>query len=189
MIRPIKNGLGIVVRRLREQGLRTTLFWAYGRGLPYMTGTPILKFSRVTPLVYVGPQFRKSGKSMLQRKGFRHLVDLRVEFDDAEHGLELESYCHLPTVDDAAISMEHLTQGIEFIHSAVERGEKVYIHCSAGVGRAPTLAAAYFISRGMTLADALSLVKRARPFINIMPPQMEQLRVFETESAAGAKAK
>ena len=189
MISRIEKGLRIVVRRLRQQGLRTTLIWTYGRGLPYVTGTPILKFSRVTPLVYVGPQFRKSGKSMLQRRGFRHLVNLRVEFDDAEHGLELESYCHLPTVDDAAISMEHLRQGIEFIHGAVAQGEKVYIHCSAGVGRAPTLAAAYFMSRGMSLADALSLVRQARPFINIMPTQMEQLRSCEAERAAGAKAK
>ena len=154
-----------------------------------MTGTPILKFSRITPLVYVGPQFRSSGKSMLQREGFRHLVNLRIEFDDAEHSLELENYCYLPTADDAAISREHITQGIEFIHSAVDRGEKVYIHCSAGVGRAPTLAAAYFISQGMALADALSLVKRTRPFINIMPPQMELLRTLETERAAGAKVK
>ena len=152
-----------------------------------MTGTPMLKFSRITPLVYVGPQFRKSGMNMLQQTGFRHLVNLRIEFDDAEHGLELENYCHLPTIDDAAISKEHLRQGIEFIHGAVEQGEKVYIHCSAGVGRAPTLAAAYFISRGMTLADALSLVKQARPFINITPPQMELLRTLEVERAAGAK--
>lgn len=189
MTRFVKNGVRILARRLRRQGLRTTLIWAYGRGVPYLTGTPILKYSRVTPLVYVGPQFRKSGRSMLQKKGFRHLVNMRIEFDDAEHGLELESYCHLPTVDDTAISMEHLSRGIEFIHGAVEQGEKVYIHCSAGVGRAPTLALAYFISEGMTLADALSLVKRARPFIYIMPPQMELLRSFETESTAGAKAK
>lgn len=153
-----------------------------------MTGTPILKFSRVTPLVYVGPQFRKSGKHMLQRKGFRYLVNLRVEFDDAEYGLELENYCHLPTEDNTSISVEHLRQGIEFIHGAVEQGEKVYIHCTAGVGRAPTLAAAYFISQGMTLTDALSLVRRVRPFINIMPPQMELLRSCEAERAAEAKA-
>ena len=189
MIKFVKNGVRILARRLRRQGLRTTLIWAYGRGVPYLTGTPILKYSRVTPLVYVGPQFRKSGRSMLQKKGFRNLVNMRIEFDDAEHGLELESYCHLPTVDDTAISMEHLSRGIESIRGAVDQGEKVYIHCSAGVGRAPTLALAYFISEGMTLADALSLVKRARPFIYIMPPQMELLRAFETKSTAGAEAK
>ena len=188
MIRQIKAGARIFVRRLREQGLRTTFIWAYGRGVPYMTGTPILKFSRVTPLVYVGPQFRESGKKMLHENGFRHLVNLRVEFDDAEHGLEMENYCHLPTEDNAAIRVDHLNKGIEFIHSAVEHGEKVYIHCSAGVGRAPTLAAAYFVSRGMTVDEALSLVRKARPFINIMPPQMELLRTFEAERTAGSRS-
>jgi protein-tyrosine phosphatase len=41
------------------------------------------------------------------------------------------------------------------------------------------MAAAYFIARGMTLDEALALIKRARPFIRIMPPQMERLREFE----------
>jgi protein-tyrosine phosphatase len=55
----------------------------------------------------------------------------------------------------------------------------VYIHCAGGVGRAPTLAAAYFITQGMTLDEALALIRRTRPFIHIMPAQMDQLRQFE----------
>ena len=56
---------------------------------------------------------------------------------------------------------------------------KVYIHCKAGVGRAPTLAAAYFIAAGMTTDAAVDLIKQARPFITITPPQMAALRVYE----------
>jgi len=104
---------------------------------------------------------------------------MRVEFDDAEHGLDLSNYCHLPTVDDTPPTMEDMDKGIAFITDAVDSGGKVYIHCSAGVGRAPTMAAAYLLSKGHTLDEAVSMIRRVRPFINIMAPQMELLQQIE----------
>jgi protein-tyrosine phosphatase len=106
-------------------------------------------------------------------------LNLRVEFDDATHGLALENYCHLPTIDDDAPTLEHLNQGVAFIKQVVGQGGKVYIHCAGGVGRAPTMAAAYFISQGLPLDEAIALIKKSRPFIKIMPVQMEQLWRFE----------
>ena len=41
------------------------------------------------------------------------------------------------------------------------------------------MAAAYFMSQGYTLEDALGLIRKARPFINPMPSQFEQLKLFE----------
>jgi protein-tyrosine phosphatase len=78
-------------------------------------------------------------------------------------------------VDDDAPSLEHLTSGVAFIRGVVAAGGKVYIHCGAGVGRAPTMAAAYLISEGHSLESALALVRSARPFITITPPQMARL--------------
>ncbi|MBI5960592.1 MAG: dual specificity protein phosphatase family protein, partial [Chloroflexi bacterium] len=109
-------------------------------------------------------------------------VNLRTEFDDAAHGLSLAQYCHLPTVDDGAPTFDHLEKGVDFIRQVVDSGGKVYIHCAGGVGRAPTMAAAYFISRGLSLDEALKLIRKTRPFINIMPPQMDQLKQFEEKS-------
>ncbi len=175
---PVK-GIRILAHRLRTQGLRTTLLWIYGRGIPKLTGVPLLQFSRITPEVYVGPQFGRRGKRKLEQSGLTAVVNLRIEFDDAEHGLALEHYCHLPTVDDEAPSMEHLHQGVTFMEEIVAQDGRVYIHCAGGVGRAPTMAAAYFIKQGMSLDEAIALIQKTRPFINIMPPQMEQLRAFE----------
>jgi protein-tyrosine phosphatase len=144
-----------------------------------VTGSPILSYSRVTPELYVGPQFKMSGKRRLERAGIHYCVNMRVEFDDAEHGLDLANYCHLPTVDDTPPSMEDMDKGVAFITDAVGNGGKVYIHCSAGVGRAPTMAVAYLLSKGHTLDEAVSMIKRVRPFINIMAPQMELLLKIE----------
>jgi len=174
----IRKGWRIFWRRLREQGMWVTLQWMWGRGLSYVTGVPMLRYSRVTPQLYVGPQFNQLGKRRLEKEGITAVVNLRTEFDDAAHGLAFPYYCYLPTVDDEAPSVEHFQKGVDFIHSVLEQGGKVYIHCKAGVGRAPTLAAAYLISRGHSLDDALALIARARPFIAITPPQMEALKRY-----------
>ncbi len=177
--RGINKAVRIVVRRVRTQGLWTTLVWAYGRGIPKLTGVPLLKFSQITPEVYIGPQYGQAGKQKLIEAGITAGINLRIEFDDAQHDLALAEYCHLPTVDDAAPTLEHLDQGVAFMQRVISEGGRVYIHCAGGVGRAPTMGAAYFISQGMSLDEALALIQRSRPFIQIMPPQMERLREFE----------
>lgn len=175
----ILKGVRIIWWRLRRQGLWVTLQWLWGRGLPFVTGVPIARFSAVTPQIWVGPQYRRWGKRSLERQGLTAGVNLRIEYDDAAHGLALANYCHLPTVDDTAIAPEHFDLGVDFIRTQVADGGKVYIHCKAGVGRAPTMAAAYFIAEGMSADAAIALIEQTRPFITIMPPQMEALRLYE----------
>jgi hypothetical protein len=175
----LKKGWTVFIRRVRTQGITTTLVWMYGRGVPYLTGTPLLQYSEVTPHLYVGPQFRERGKRLLQARGINACVNMRIERDDAAYGLALEHYLHLPTIDDAAPSLEHLEQGVDFIRDVLSSGGKVYIHCGAGVGRAPSMAAAYLMAEGHTLEEALTLIRKPRPFIAITPPQMEQLRKLE----------
>lgn len=179
LFRKILKGLRILAFRLRTQGLRTTATWLYARGIPKLTGVPLLRYSAITPEIFVGPQYGKRGKWRLERADIRASVNLRTEFDDAAHGLALDHYCHLPTVDDDPPSLDHLQRGVDFIEQMVEQGQKVYIHCAGGVGRAPTLAAAYFVRQGMTLNEALALIKQTRPFINIVPAQLELLREWE----------
>jgi hypothetical protein len=176
----IRKGARIVAHRLRTQGLRTTLLWMYARGLPKLTGIPIARYSRVTPHLYVGPQYGRHGKRRLEWLGITASINLREEFDDAAHGLAFASYCHLPTEDDAAPTLADLERGISFIREALGTGGKVYIHCAGGVGRAPTMAAAYLISEGLKRDEAIALIRRARPFIDITPPQLAQLAHFES---------
>jgi predicted protein tyrosine phosphatase len=175
----LKKGLNILLRRFRTQGGWTTLLWMYGRGLPAVTGVPLLEFSRVTPNLYVGPQFRANGKRFLVQQGIDACVNMRIERDDAAFGLDLPRYLHLPTIDDDAPSIEHLDQGVAFIRQVIAAGGKVYIHCGAGVGRAPSMAAAYLMAEGDSLNQAMEKITRVRPFIAITPPQLDQLVRYE----------
>jgi hypothetical protein len=180
----LKKGFAILIRRFRTQGVFTTLLWMYGRGLPAITGVPLLQYSRVTPQLYVGPQFNARGKKVLELDGVTGCVNMRKERDDAAYGLALTRYLHLPTIDDASIDPQHIEQGIDFIRQVINEGGKVYIHCGAGVGRAPTMAAAYLVAEGHSLDVALAMIRKVRPFITITPPQMEQLRRLEANHKA-----
>jgi dual specificity MAP kinase phosphatase len=179
LIRLFIKNIRILFFRLRTQGLWVTAQWAYARLIPLLTGNPPLRFSRVTPQLYVGPQYRRWGRNALLRKGIDSDVNMRIEFDDAAHGLDLTHYCYLPTVDDDPISTEYFEKGIAFIRERIAAGGKVYIHCTAGVGRAPSMAAAYLMAEGQTLDEALAIIREARPFIKPTPVQMEALKAFE----------
>lgn len=179
----IRKGFAILKRRLHTQGLHTTLQWAYGRLIPGITGVPLLQYCRVTPQLYVGSQFNHFGKRLLTRQGINSCVNMRLERDDAAYGLALTRYLYLPTLDDDAPTLEALDQGVEFIRGVIAEGEKVYIHCGAGVGRAPTMAAAYLVAEGRSLDEALAMIREVRPFITITEPQMAQLQRYADRSA------
>lgn len=189
LLRPVQKGWDILIYRLRTQGLRTTLVWLYGRGVPKITGVPMVKYSRITKQIYVGAQFRRLGQSRLRKWGVTGVVNMRLEYDDAAHDLTLDHYCHLPTIDDDAPTLAHLDKGVAFIQQVIAKGGKIYIHCAGGIGRAPTMAVAYFVRHGFSVDEAVRLIKQVRPFINIMPAQMEQLRRLEAAELEARRSK
>jgi hypothetical protein len=175
-----QKGVRILVYRFRTQGVRTTLIWLYARGVPKVTGVPMARYSQITRQIYVGAQYGRWGRRWLQRRGINGVINMRVEYDDAARGLTLEHYCHLPTMDDDAPTLEHLYEGVAFIRRVIADKGKIYIHCAGGIGRAPTMVVAYFVCHGFSVDDAIRLIKQGRPFVNIMPAQMKQLRRLET---------
>lgn len=169
----------ILKRRYQTQGLRTTLQWLYTVGMAKITGRISLRYSRVTPQLYIGPQYGRRGKSALEDAGITASVSMRAEFDDTAHGLALKDHSYLPTEDNTAPSMEHLDEGVAFIQRVIDDEGQVYVHCGSGVGRAPSLVAAYLINQGVTLDEAIKRIQRVRPFVRILPDQIERLREYE----------
>lgn len=144
----------------------------------------LLHISQITPEIFVGPLVEGVGKDQLKELGIRYSINMQAEFDDSTHGLALDNYLYLPTIDWEAPSLDHLYQGVEFIQNAVDDGGKVYIHCMGGLGRSPAMAAAYFISKGMTLEEALDLLVQGRPMVGLSDVQIEQLKTFATDYKA-----
>ena len=180
----LRKGAQILESRLITQGLRTTLIWAYARGVARVSGIPIEKYSRITPQIYVGAQHGPPGMEILAQWGIRGTINLRSEFDDANYGLIQGEYCYIPTKDDYAPSLEELARGVHFMDKILQDGGKVYIHCAGGVGRAPTMAAAYLIYHGMDLSQAIATIQATRPFIKLTPVQIERLTEWQRQSHA-----
>ena len=71
----------------------------------------------------------------------------------------------------------HLPQAVEELENAlVPLGAKVYVHCTAGINRGPTLAAAYLIKAdGLTAQEAYSYVIARRD----CSPYLDTLQEYE----------
>lgn len=139
------------------------------------------KLSEISPQLHVGGQHRKKGYQRLLKRGITAIVNMREEkYSDVSKGIAGERHLHLPTIDHTPPSIEDLMRGVAFITEEIEvHGGKVYIHCRAGCGRAPSMAAAYLISTGMTRKEALKFIKKVRPFIDLNNNQMRVLAEFE----------
>ncbi len=147
-----------------------------------VSGAPVVLLSRVTPQLYVGGQYRKRGWNRMQRMGITAVVNMREARHDASaNGIGPERYLHLPTNDNTPPSLESLRAGAAFIADEIARGGVVYVHCGVGVGRAPTVAAAYLVRTGMSPAEALAAIRKVRPFVHPTPGQRRQLEAFAAE--------
>ncbi len=152
------------------------------------TGAPVWKYSEITPQLYVGGQHRKQGYAEMREFGISAIVNMReAQFSDAQQGIGGERHLHLPTVDHTPPSVQDLMRGVAFISDHIKHcpSAKVYIHCAAGCGRAPTMAAAYLVSLGEGPAEAWKRIKAARPFIN--PTSKQKLAVKQFAAAWAAQ--
>lgn len=105
----------------------------------------------------------------LVKAGVTHVVNMQIEFDDRPlcepYSVQL---LWNPTDDDfQPKSPELLDAGVQFALSALKDPDtKVYVHCAAGVHRAPMMTLAILRAMGWSLEDALETVQSLRPVVD-----------------------
>ncbi len=139
-----------------------------------LTGGPSAKTSEITPQLFVGGQYGRRGINRLKGWGITAVISLRL-VDPKLAKKSGFSVLHLPTKNLTGPSQDDLKKGIQFIKKEIKKGGKVYIHCNHGVGRAPTMAAAYLMSEGLTFEDALARIKKVRKFVKLSKSQKKAL--------------
>ena len=106
---------------------------------------------------------------------------MQIEFDDTplglEHGIEV---LWNPTDDDFSEKPAELfRRGVDFAIGALERPEaKVFIHCAAGVHRAPMMALAVLGSMGWNVEDAVQMIEARRPVADFADVYVESVERF-----------
>jgi protein-tyrosine phosphatase len=124
------------------------------------------------------------------RAGITHIIDMQIEFDDTPlgepHAIEV---LWNPIDDDfqpkpAAI----FHSGVEFAIDALDQpGTKLYIHCAAGVHRAPMMALALLGALGWKMKDALRLIETRRPQADFADVYVQSVQRFLPGYAASRK--
>src|SRR5260370_39468132 len=102
----------------------------------------------------------------LARMGVTHIIDMQIEFNDTPlaepHGIQV---LWNPVDDDFQLKPpEVLDRGVEFARAALEEPEgRLYIHCAAGVHRAPMMTLAALGAIGWGVEDAQVMMEARRP--------------------------
>lgn len=120
----------------------------------------------------------------LEQEGVRVLVSLTEEMPDGE---VLESRAidqiHIPVQDYTPPTLKQISDFVAAVDGFVAAGKPVGVHCTAGLGRSGTMAAAYLVAEGSTADEAIATIRQLRPGSIETPEQEEAVRHFETHMA------
>jgi hypothetical protein len=151
---------------------------SYGKK-SYRTGMDI---TWLTDRIAVGGGIWTSeNMAKVAKAGITHIIDMQIEFDDTPLGktYSIEVLWN-PTDDDFEAKPAWLFQrGVDFAEAALEGTDaKLFIHCAAGVHRAPMMALAILGSMGWSLKDAMELIQGRRPVADFADVYVRSVEEF-----------
>ena len=144
--------------------------------------------SWITPRIAVGGGiWYAENMAEVARHGVTHIIDMQVEFDDTALAQPHGILVLWNAVDDdfqpkaAAV----FQRGVEFAQRALEDPEaKLYVHCAAGVHRAPMMTLAILRAQGWSLIDAADLLVSRRPVVDLADVYVRSVENFMIEYEA-----
>jgi protein-tyrosine phosphatase len=141
--------------------------------------------------LWVGSYVQPEDVAHLRQLGIKTVLSLQSDRDFEHYGISLKALVHsyaLAGIDlhrfpirdfDKSELVANLAPGVQELTKALSPEQaKVYVHCTAGVNRAPTLVAAYLM-RALKLSarDAFDFVCMKRH----CSPYLDVLEIYETD--------
>ena len=117
----------------------------------------------------------------LAQSGVTHVLNMQIEFDDrplAEpHGIRV--LWNATDDDFLPKPPELLKRGVDFALEALDEPEaRLYVHCAAGVHRAPMMTLAVLCAMEWEIEAAMVLIQTRRPVVDFADVYVESVRRF-----------
>jgi protein-tyrosine phosphatase len=149
---------------------------------PFLRGAFRMDMTWVTGRIAVGGGIWKAeNMAAVARAGVTHIIDMQLEFDDTPLA-EPHAIAVLwnPIDDDFQPKPPEVFQrGVDFATEALSQdGTKLFIHCAAGVHRAPMMTLAVLCSMGWAPAAAQDLIEKERPVVDFAEVYLRSVEAF-----------
>jgi protein-tyrosine phosphatase len=115
------------------------------------------------------------------RTGVSHILDMQIEFDDTALAGPFGIRVLWNPIDDdfQPKPPEVFERGVEFAREALdEHGAKLFIHCAAGIHRAPMMALAILCSDGWEMDKAVNVIENRRPVVDFAPVYVDSVKRY-----------
>jgi len=115
------------------------------------------------------------------RAGITHIINMQVEFDDTPLSLPVGvAVCWNPVDDDFEPKPpEVFARGVDFALAALARRDaKLFIHCAAGVHRAPMMTLALLGVMGWSVDEGMDLIEKQRPAADFAEVYVQSVEDF-----------
>lgn len=108
------------------------------------------------------------------------VLDVAGELSENKTFRAQKHYFLVPTLDRYAPQIADLQHASRWLSERLKEGN-VYVHCALGHGRSATFVAAYLLAAGkaQTVEEALKIIRRARPSIDLSQHQVSILKEFQ----------
>jgi protein-tyrosine phosphatase len=137
-----------------------------------------------------GGIWNEGNMASVARAGITHIIDMQIEFDDTPLARPYDIQVLWNAVDDdfKPKPPEIFARGVEFALAALDEPDsKVYIHCAAGVHRAPMMALALLCAMGWNIKDAMKLIEMRRPVVDFADVYVRSVENFLQRYVAAEK--
>jgi protein-tyrosine phosphatase len=153
-----------------------------GGQTPALNRTSWMDLTWVTGRIAVGGGiWNAENMAEVSRAGVTHILDMQIEFDDtalaSPYGIEV---LWNPTDDDFKPKPPEMFQrGVDFARRILDEPEtKLFVHCAAGVHRAPMMTLAILCSLSWSLQDAMRLIEKRRPVVDFADVYVRSVERF-----------